>query len=206
MSMSETATIDPTKAEPAPNGVCARDIEILEKLAEIGMELALITRRRAVDAEAARLAGDPAPVKDYDLVFARIERSVRLTLAFKAELIADGGERLRKDMAERAARMEAARLAREAKQKARVNRAVREVIASKPRERKTRDDLIYELNKRLENWDAATDFRAMTTGEIIERFCKDLRIEPDWTRWWNEAWAIEEGWIGPGHTIATGPP
>jgi hypothetical protein len=53
------------------------------------------------------------------------------------------------------------------------------------------------VNKRLENWDAATDFRQMTTGDIIERFRKDLRIEPDWTRWWTRLGRSRGAHCGP---------
>src|SRR5271155_663375 len=201
--MNRSSAIDPPKPVATASsgtsggraGVCERDIEILARLAEIGLDLAEIERAQAVDAEAARKAGGDGPTRDHNLGFARITRAVRMVLALKAEFIADGGERLRRDMAERAARAEAARLERETKQKARVDRAVREVIASEPRDRRTRDDLIYELNKRVGNWPAATDFREMSTGDVIARICHDLGIDPDWTLWWNESWAIEEGWI-----------
>ena len=200
----------PTSAEPAPpdpskdRGVCPRDVEVLAKLAEIGLELALIERQQAVDAEAARKAGGPGPTRDHNLAFSRIASAVRMTLALKAEFIADGAERLRKDMEDRAKRAEEARLQRQLIQKTRVHRAVKEVIDSEPRDPRTRDRLIYELNKRYQDFDAACDFRQMLTGDVIDRFCREMKLTPDWTKWWNETWAIEEGWIGPGHTIATG--
>jgi hypothetical protein len=31
-----------------------------------------------------------------------------------------------------------------------------------------------------------------TTGEIIARFCRELGLDPDWTRWENEDWAVAE--------------
>jgi hypothetical protein len=48
------------------------------------------------------------------------------------------------------------------------------------------------MHERLKDFDDYADFGNRSFGEIIARICRDLGIEPDWEKWQNEGWALEE--------------
>lgn len=58
-------------------------------------------------------------------------------------------------------------------------------------EQDRRDDLLYELDRRLQE-DEAEDIGELPVGEVVARFCRELGIVPDWSWWQAETWAVEE--------------
>jgi len=211
--MDMTQAIDPAEiasCDAAPNGPssermegCARASErterhlrMLQRLAEIGMELAEAVGRQAL--EQAKAASEPAgtPQKagpDLGLVFTRISRAVRQTVALEAR-IAEGPLTPRAVSAALDRQAERAALAetdRRRRRKAQVGRIVKQAINAEltgikayQRER--------ELRERLEDEDVETDIGDHPIGEIIARICWDLGLDPNWRRWAEDHWAVEE--------------
>ena len=145
----------------------------LRQLVAIGMDMARMLQDQAREAS----ASDPGVIgPDLSLRFHRISRSIRMSLALDAKLVAgfqaEIKERKAADLTERKA------LAKEA-----VSRQV---------DRDTPDrDLHRERSDRIEREDLE-DFSDKPVSEIISIICADLGIIPDWQAWSLEPWAMEE--------------
>jgi hypothetical protein len=175
----------------------ARDRRMLEELAGIGLDIARSLRTIA-EAQAVQAVAQPgeAPAGiDPGLGFSRISRAVRLTLALKAQLMEGAPERDRKEREEVQERKIAA--ARKHRRKIEVARAVEMVIAddAEQGEGGNPEQLRADLRERLDEADIDDDLGKLPISEIVERICRDLRIEPDWKLWREEAWFIEEGFV-----------
>jgi hypothetical protein len=171
-----------------------RHLRLLQELVEIGMDIA-----RAVRAEALAVAdGDaaaPAPSRfgrsDPGLVFSRIARAVRQTIALE-EQIAAGRDKAREEHAR--SRRNVEQLIFEQRQED-IREFVARAVEADAAERKLPDEaverLLDDLDERLE--DGAYD-DALADGpiaELVERICRDLGIVPDWRIWDDQDWAIE---------------
>jgi len=189
-----------SNATPEPQGLADDDpsvllaesrLRMLRRLAEIGMELA----ERTLNTHAA-----PAKGQDPADAFARLSRAIRLTLTLEAktdEALRDlkaGVVRRRKKEKKRAARRHEAAAAKEAQER---EVKVRELVAEAA-EAEIPD--VYEfaqryhaLRERLDEDSAYKDLSQRPLREIVERLCKDLMINPDWSRWDGEGWIKEEG-------------
>jgi hypothetical protein len=172
---------------------------MLAELAEIGMKLARAVERQALDQAVPEEADTPqagAPDRsgggDLALVFSRIARAVRQTVALEAKLAEDRRALHQSVEAEQAQR--AATLARErkARQKARVKRIIEQAIDAEA-DGSDREDLLGDLDERLEDEDLFADYDERPFGEIVARICRDIGIAPDWTLWDAEDWGIETG-------------
>ena len=145
----------------------------LRQLVAIGMDMARMLQDQAREASAC----DPGVIgPDLSLRFHRISRSIRMSLALDAKLVAgfqaEIKERKAADLTERKA------LAKEA-----VSRQV---------DRDTPDrDLHRERSDRIEREDLE-DFSDKPVSEIISIICADLGIIPDWQAWSLEPCAMEE--------------
>ena len=145
----------------------------LRQLVAIGMDMARMLQDQAREASAC----DPGVIgPDLSLRFHRISRSIRMSLALDAKLVAGFQDRAKErkvaELTERKA------LAKEA-----VSRQV---------DRDTPDrDLHRERSDRIEREDLE-DFSDKPVSEIIAIICADLGITPDWQAWSLEPWAIDE--------------
>jgi len=206
--MSAPATISPVAgqaddAAPAgagdeARGLIGRQLAVLGRLAEAGLNIALTIERQAMAAEAASAeaaSAEAAAPGDVALAYARVSRAVRLTVALQARLVKD-----LQALDEVAARMRAGeraaaareRTEREAARKARVERIVERLIRDETRDEAEADRLADEAYERLEHDDIYGDLLRKPVSEIIALVCKDLGLAPDWTRLAEEAWAQEE--------------
>jgi hypothetical protein len=183
--------------------VMERQLAVLGRLAEAGLNLAIeIEQQATTDGPAKLSAGEAA------LAYARVSRAVRLTLALQSKAVADlraldevlgryrAGDQQRAGMAEEA-------------RKARVQRIIERVIGEEVADDDKADRLAEEAYERLEHDDIYGDLGRFTPGEIVARVCGDLGLSPDWSRWAAEAWAQEEGGAaGSAFTLlnGTGPP
>jgi hypothetical protein len=170
---------------------------MLEELAGIGLGIARSLQVIA-EAQAAQAVAQPgeAPAGiDPGLSFSRVSRAVRLTLALKAQLMEGAPERDRKEREEVQERKIAA--ARKRRRKIEVARAVEMAIADDVErgEGCNPEELRADLRERLDEADIDDDLGKLKISEIIVRICRDLRIEPDWKLWREEAWFIEEGFV-----------
>jgi hypothetical protein len=171
----------------------ARQLAMLQELAEIGMQMA-----RAVRDEALARTDATAPVPpsrfgggDLGLVYARIARAVRQTLALETR-VADGIEKARVEQAR--SQVAAVRTALEERQHA-VRDHVADAIEAEAAERGTPDRdverLLDDLDERLDDGDYDEVLADAPIGDLVARICADLGVTPDWSLWDDQAWAIE---------------
>lgn len=131
------------------------------------------------------------------LVFARLSYEVRQTVALEARLAAEG----EKTAAERAA---AAAQDRWRRRRNLVKRLVFEAVSDDNLNERNldlmfdRETLLFELDDRLQDDEFKQDIGDLPIGEVVARFCRQLRVEPDWSLWQAEPWAIEES----GHPLS----
>jgi hypothetical protein len=184
VAQTDVALTDPSEDR------AQRRFRVLQELAEIGMELARDVQRRAREQ-----AGDGAA--DLGLVFSRIARTVRQTVALEAKLDQDCQVRRDKADAERAVET---RL-RGIRRKTKVMEIVERVIETESDAERLLDD----LGERLEDADDS-DFADRPMGELVACICRDLGVTPDWKLWEDEVWAIEALKASPPDAPAAAPP
>jgi len=181
----------------------AEDAEMLRELAQIGMRLV-----RLVEANAqARMAENPAAdLGRVDQAFAKLSRSIRLTLALKAKLADSAAKRDTAAMG--AARTQQADESRTHWQKVKLEHAVTETLEALDAEH-----LLADLHERLDDADIAADLGTRTMGEMVARVCDDLGIGINRDLWkgkgWkairDEAFAMMEATTNPGANSGPGP-
>ncbi len=162
----------------------AEDAEMLRELAQIGMRLV-----RLVEANAqARAAQDPAAdLGRVDQAFAKLSRSIRLTLALKAKLADSAAKR---DAAiEGAARTQQADELRTRWQKVKLKFAVADTLEALDAEH-----LLADLRERLEDPDIAADLALRSMGEMVASVCDDLGIGINRDVWQGKGWYLTENW------------
>jgi hypothetical protein len=193
----------------------AGQIERLGRLAEAGLGIATALEQRAAGEAAQAIGAQPqvapqdAPRGDLGLTYARVARAVRLTIALQSKLLnevrahdeTEARERAAgadDQAAEAAAQADAADRALRGRDKARLDRVERIVqrAINAEYDEDEDEDVIEKLSReaadRLDDEDIYGDLTRLTNGEIVERICRDLGLSPDWSRWAEEAWAIEE--------------
>ncbi len=204
--------------EANPEARAARRIAVAHRLVEMGLEVAEAVQRRALaqlaDAAAGEDAddGEGAKGRRTDPVAAveRVARTVRLSLALAARLDSDEPvrrARVRSDAAaERDVEAEARKRAREAEQAAeRARERLREDKVLEVLEATLKAsgldggevcERVVEIEDRMaealseREWEY--DYLRRPVGAVIARLCEDYDLEPDWSLWAGEAWAIEE--------------
>ena len=162
-----------------------RHMRVLEELTDIGMRLARDVERQALADKPRRDAlPDPALLNgagrartDWALVFARIARAVRQTVALEAKLAAEAEERGREVSADEARRA-ALQKARVRQQKVRVKRLVEDAIAAEA-DADEAEGLLLDLEERLGDPDIEAELGSRPIGVIFAAICADLGIEAD---------------------------
>lgn len=185
-------------------------LRMLEKLAQLEMELAEALQRQAIAAANPTLPADPdadaepatgaAPDTAGELSagFARIARSLRLTLTLQAR----AEEQLRALRAGVAADLEARRFTArkraldEAAAQNRDRRDTVERLVWEAAEREVEDEealkgVLEALEERLDDDGAYWNIGRLPLRETVERLCADLELNPDWSRWEGEGWTPE---------------
>jgi hypothetical protein len=172
-----------------------RRLRVLEEIGDIGMRLMRkLEDAPAVAADAAR--PDPAAP------FAKLSRAVRLTLdleeraeeALRAALAGEVTVReQRRETRERVA-AKAEELAGKADEKARqhaVSRVEDQVEIAICREAETEKECFERsaaMDERLQDDEAYEDVRDQPFREVVERLCKDIGLNPDWSDWTDDGW------------------
>ena len=214
-----TAQPHPSQFEtpPDPEARAARRIAMAHRLAERAMELAEAAQRLALARmereiaalEAGETAEDAAPAsRRSDPVAAaeRMARMVRLSLALAARL--DGDEPVRRERVradERAGRQEEkearsreidARWDSVMAEKERRRELVVEVAAQALEQIGAEEDEVLErveeFYERLHEGEREFDVSQRSVGAVVASLCKAMEIEPDWSVWAEEDWAVEE--------------
>jgi hypothetical protein len=178
-ALPETDSVDgPAGGEDGAAG--SRQLRMLDRLADAGLEIALVIERRVKAAEAAEpLAQLTAAAQAYD----RVARAVRLTLLLRQELLErreeqDGppGE-LRRRQAHRDRVVAVVR--RVARDHCRLDPFAVSAYAKEAAERLDTDDIYGMVASR-------------PVGELVARLCRDFGLEPNWDALAEEAWAQAE--------------
>jgi hypothetical protein len=138
-----------------------RQLQVLGRLAEAGLEIAVALEAQAKGGEAV-VQGDVA------MAYNRVARAVRQTVMLQSRLIED----LQEKETGRAGRKAAARASA-----ARIVRGVIDEDRSNDAERAER--LAAEAAERLREEDFS-DLLARPFGEAVAEICKDLGLEPNW--------------------------
>ena len=176
--------------EAAPDPAVARAerrLRLLERLTEIGMELAEALRERAGDADAK--GRDPADA------YARLSRAIRLTIALEEKTdraLADlEAGIVREREARRAIAAEKAQADANDRYEQRKYEAYCRVICVIDAESRDQEDfegLVEALDERLSEDEAYDDLSERPLREIVERLCRDLSLSPDWSHWAGDDW------------------
>jgi hypothetical protein len=179
----------------ADDGVRARierQLEMLGELAELGLEVARIVERRAKAVDAGTSDAD---LQGVAMAYARVARAVRMTLLLQSRLINELKSHEMAAAREAALALRAedrARLAPHEEHKARVERIVERVAKAQVDDEDEVERLVDEAGERLDDDDIYGDVTARPIGELVALVCRDLGLDPDWTRLADEAWAQAE--------------
>jgi hypothetical protein len=195
-----TQTLE-SDAPAAGGGVCVRDgwsrplierqLQVLGRLAEVGLEIALAVEREAKAAE----PGQRADLQALAMTNARVGRAVRLTIMLQSRLIEalqafdSGVEAETRAAAERQAQ---ALRAREDDAKVRVSQIVRRVIEAEHDDADRIERLDAEAMDRLDDEDLYGAVLMRPMSEMVADICKDLGLHPDWAKLAVECWAQEQ--------------
>ena len=168
---------------PPSETTAQRHQRMLQELAEIGMELAREVRRQAME------ASDKIPATaDLGLVFTRIARAVRQTIALEARLE-------QACEAPRPARPDTETRWRVRRRKEEVGyivgEAIRTLVEANPQRHELGESLDW-LHERLEDdEDEAADFADRPMAELVARICRDLGVPFDLCRFEDVDGALE---------------
>ena len=176
-------------AQAGGGGAVAREerqLAMLDRLAEAGLNIVLAIERQAMQAPVS--AAPPVFLGDLALSYSRAARAVRMTIALHSRLV---GEH-HKQVVEARAQFRVDELRYAAPRKARIGRIVERVAWAEHDDDETVDRLVIEASERLEDSDLYGDVMTRPFSEIIDRICRDLDLTPDWPDLAQEAWAREE--------------
>ena len=185
---------DPTEVhDESPDPAVARAerrLRLLERLTEIGMELAEALRERVLNP-----AADDADDKYPADAFARLSRAIRLTIALETktdQALADLKAGVVRECEERrTVAAEKAKKDADARYEQRKYEAYCRVICVIDSESQDQEDfegLAEALDERLSEDEAYDDLTERPLREIVERLCRDLCLTPDWSHWAGEDW------------------
>lgn len=177
----------PAEAAAGPRALIERQLWVLGRLAEAGLNLALAIERQGTTEVTTEDAAQVAQ-GDVALAYSRVSRAVRLTVALQARTLQD----LQALDEVAARRLDAAHGKAGRERKDRVQRIVERVIEAEAPSEAEVERLADEAAERLEHDDIYGDLTARPVGEIVALICRDLGLSPDWTRLAQEAWAQDE--------------
>ena len=159
----------PTASLTLPRALIERQIAMLTRLAEIGMEIAEAAGRQA--AGSAAEAADGPPLGDPGLAYARAARAVRMTLFLQS--------RLAKDLADLDKAEVQARAERTSARRARLHRLVEQAIEAERRDEDEIEHLSSDAWERLRDADDEAELVGSAPfAEVVARICQDLQLSP----------------------------
>ena len=213
-----TARPNPSQFEiaPDPEARAARRIAVAHQLVEMGLALAETAQRRALACMeqqiAAAEAGDvdaaltPTRRQDDPVAAAeRAARAVRLSLALAARLDSDEPVRRGRLRADAAAEREAEKAAQRralfdmpiepSRAEARVETVVDltgQALDMAGLDEDEVDQRIETIEERLYEGEWEIDIFKQPIGAMVAQLCAELGVEPDWSVWEDQPWAIKE--------------
>ena len=189
MSHPETTTAIIAAALAGP--LAERQLALLARLNEIGLEVAEATGRRA------KAAPENEDISGVAMAYARTARAVRQTALLECKIVADlhefEAETVRRTTAAATAAEEALELA-QSNHKARVERIVERAAEARHGDDEERvERLVMEAAERLDDVDMYGDVLAHSVADLAAEICGDLDLEPDWPKGAKEAWSSDRG-------------
>jgi chorismate mutase len=164
---------------------------MLQRLAEIGMEMAEAVGRQAKACEEAT----PEALHKITQTFQRTARTVRLTLLLRAKLIQDvvspKTASPKTASPQTAPPMAAARAKVEAR-KAQVLEVVGDVARAEHDNPETVERLVAEAAERLDREVFQAELKTRPVSTLVERICEALDLHPDWRALSKQDWAEAE--------------
>jgi hypothetical protein len=196
---------DPPAADDDPAVLRAeRRLRVLEELTEICMEVARALGRDAA-AASEPAAEDRRKVRDPAAALNTISRAVRLTVALETktdEYLRDLKAGVVRERAEEKVRAgERARVRTAEDREARIERVRDLVLCVAETEVPDLDafDKVFEaLDHELELDEVGFGYATRPLRESVERLCADLGLDPDWNRWTDEGWNLDDVPVRPG--------
>jgi hypothetical protein len=190
LSSAAAASSRPSQAE-----IDARDIAMLDELAEITMGVARAIGQLALDSAA---EGDAEAAARLGTVITRVGRAVRQSVAYRRKI----ENQIRKQdgkrtAAEATAKAEVGQSAESARRNASIARrnmienAVTRLIQEQD------EDLEDELGERLDEYESFTDFTDRPVSSFVSDICKALKLKFTWDRFEYDPWAAEEAKADP---------
>jgi hypothetical protein len=168
-----------------------RQVELLEMLAETGVQFAQAIASRAI-ADQAALSSEALATES--MAFSRAARAVRMTALLQSRLIQEMDDARRRAAFQTTDEREAAEEAERRRDpayhhKARVEAIVGRVARAQFGDGDDLDRIAAETAERLDDDDIYGDVLTRPVGELVALICRDLGLEPDWARLGQEAWA-----------------
>jgi uncharacterized protein YpuA (DUF1002 family) len=171
--------------------VLRRQCALLGQLGDAGLRMAQAIERQVSE------AGASTPPTEAAMAFARVARAVRLTALLQSRLVQDA-MRLSATAAQADADAGAAKARSDPayRHKARVEAIVERVARAGADDEQEVDRLVAEAGERLDDEDVYGQVLDRPVGELVSLVCRDLGLDPDWTRLGEEAWAQAEAASG----------
>jgi hypothetical protein len=189
MTAAATSPNDP--AQDWARAMLEPQLGMLQRLAEIGMEMAEAVGRQAKACEEAT----PEALDKITQTFQRTARTVRLTLLLRAKLIQDAisppTASSKTASPQTTAPMSAARAKVEAR-KAQVLEVVGEVARAEHDNPETVERLVAEAAERLDREVFQAELKSRPVSTLVERICEALDLHPDWPALSKQDWAEAE--------------
>jgi hypothetical protein len=171
-------------------GLLERQLGMLGRLAEGGLEIAQAIERAATDE-----GSDAAVLADAPLAYARVARAVRLTIMLQSKVIAD----LQKlesnaeiDASHAKIRQDVARPGLLRERKARIQRIVGRIAWAEGEDADQIEQVMRETGEHLDQDDIYGDVLSRPVSELVALICQDLGLKPDWPALAEHAWAQAE--------------
>jgi hypothetical protein len=200
-ALTASETDSPDSLDGWERALLERQVEALDRLAEMGMAVAAAITRRVTEAGSGAApgaeAGPEAPLAGAALDFARVSRAVRMTFALQSRLIAEfkgagasgadadpevpSGYIYRPDVVDHDEVL-----------KRQLKGVVERLGEAEHLEGEAVKRLVREAGERLEDERFFHDITERPMGEIVALVCKDLGIAPDWELLSDIYWAQSE--------------
>ena len=192
-------------ADDDPAVLRAEDrLRALEEMREICLEVARVIKQEIVAANEPK-AEDKRKVRDLADGLGAISRAFRLTVALETktdEYLRDLKAGVVRERAEEKVRAgERARVRAVEDQEARVERVRDLVLCHAETEVPDLDafENVFEaLDRELELDEVGFGYADRPLREWVERLCRDVGLHPDWSRWTDEGWNLDDVPVRPG--------
>ena len=171
-----------------------------ERVVAEGLAPAVSTAINGVVDDSAKSPTAKSPRFDAAEAFAKISRTVRLTInlevrADEALRALQSGQFLAREARRtgRKLREETARDERHTEIRDKVEDRIQAVVDIEARSDREYHGLMEAMFERLDNDDVYAELEDRPLRETVERLCHDLGMSPDWSRWSGDGWIAHDG-------------